>query len=585
MSADSELLIKIKTILESQGIDAAKAKLTELTQTTNTAGLSEAAVNRERTKSEIQAEKTAKAILAMNGAMQGGMGPFRAAVHVANQLGGSFALLAFKASAIGAAMTIGWNIGTKLREWVTGAKDVEAEMEKLKTVSDELRDRVSKLSDIRLSNLKIEAEGIAKGFSTAVDKAERLKRLSDLREDAQLASNIAEVNLAFQKGEINQETRDRLEVKFQGESERRKLQGEEKQITSEQKTSDETLGSAHMKMTSLKDSEREAQQAYENALSRLKIAAVFKQDSNLSNPEDLANNPQGAKYQESLSNAQSRLSVLGKNEPDSLKSSRTEMEDARADVSTKAFNLYRGDVQKSMEDRLVKATKSYEDEKAKYALAKELEEQLISLLKDLPGLLTVSKSSKADVEAYSPIHKNIVDTETVRQEELSAKKDALVDKYKAHDQTYEAKDQAISSQIEDAKRQKELDKVNKITPAKSSVKRLAAIDLLDSVKLDPLTKQNNAGLPYSEKGQADFDSGRHSDAREAIRMAGINANKGVGTDQVMNDLVRALTGLSARLSGKNSLEPELRKVIDRLDGVEGEVKNIKGQQQTSPGLN
>lgn len=548
MSADSELLIKIRTILESQGIDAAKAKLTELTQTTNTAGLSEATVNKERDKSSDKAEKTAKAIMAMNNAMSGGMGPFRAAISVANQLGGSFAILAFKASAIGAAITIGWNIGTKLREWVTGAKDVEAEMEKLKKVSDELRDRVSKLSDIRLSNLKIEAEGIAKGFSTAVDKAERLKRLSDLREDAQLAVKLADVNLAFQKGEINQETRDRLEVKFQGESERRKLSTEEKSLRTQEAVVNESENQTRGKYGELSRKTGMTSQDYDQAIETIKAAGI-------DDPEGIiADGPDSPKFKSLRDEARQRLNYATSQQ----KANRENI-------------LVNQDMQGPIDDQRVSVAQQKMD--------------ALSKLEELPGLKTVRDAAKKEFEAYKPEYTRVMDANAVKKEELSAAQESLADRYKSHDQTYEAKDQAITNQINDAKRQKELDEANKRTPERTSVARGAYDDLLGSLTLGTDIKRDNTGQAVGETNQAAYDANRMQSARDVVTKAGRAIYGGGDSDQIMAQLVSSLNALHVKITGKIRNEDELRKVIDRLNGIEGDMKSIKSQASCAPGLN
>jgi hypothetical protein len=521
MSADSELLIKIKTILESQGIDAAKAKLGELITTTNASSLSEANANKERDKTTDKAEKTAKAILAMNTAMAGGMGPFRAAIAVANQLGGSFAMLAFKASAVGAAMTIGWKMGTALRDWVTGAKEAEDEMEKIKKASDELRVRVSKLNDIRLDTLKAEAKAIADGFSTAVDKAERLKRLSDLREDTQLATDLAGVNLRFQKKEINENERDRLELKYQHESEQRKNQAEEKRINSQESASSSRVSQAIEKSTDLRFKSRTANTEYEEAVQGFKDNGGGNVDALISG------GAQSPEYIQAMQKAK-----------DDLKTAKSYLE-----ANGKPNQL-----------RIDQAQKRHD------------------YLSELPGLKLIKDTTQKDLADHEPVLKQTAQEEAIKQQQLKADKDVLVEKSKTSRSKYQAGNAVIENKITS-------DYDNAVADARPAREKArdSGKSIIDSLGLTPKTMTDNAGLPLSQGAQASYDEARMIAAKNAIAKAPNASYRGGDVNAIVDELVKALDNVGARLVGtvhKDDLAPVLTA-----------VKNLESQNSVSKGTN
>ena len=519
MSADSELLIKIKTILESQGIDAAKAKLGELINTTNAAGLSEATANKERDKSADKSEKTAKAILAMNNAMAGGMGPFRAAITVANQLGGSFATMAFKAAAVGAAMTIGWKVGTALREWVTGAKEVEGEMDRIKKASDDLRDRVLKLNDIRLDALKKEAQDITDGFSNAINKAERLKRLTDLREDAELASNLAAVNLSFHKGDINENERDRLELKYQHESEQRKNKSEEKRINTEESLSNSRVAQARGKLGGLSRKAGMAQQDYEQAI-------ITAKELGIENPEDLiSGGKQSPEYQAAFQKAQTDL---------------------------KTAREYLGPDGKPIQSSINHAQKKFDS------------------VSDLPDLKLLADASKKDLEAYRPIYQQTTEAESVKQEQLDTEKSVLLENAYTSRDKYQAGNQVIVNKISS-----DFSKaVEETTPGREKARDSGQM-IIDSIGLNPSPVRDNAGLPMSQGAQEGYDAVRANRARSAIEKATNSAYRGGDVNAIVDELVQALDNVGARLAGavhKEDLVPVLTA-----------VKNLQSQSTVSKG--
>lgn len=558
MSADSELLIKIKTILESQGIDAAKAKIDELTKTTNASGLSEAAANRERDKSADKAEKTAKAIIAMNSAMAGGMGPFRTAVYVANQLGGSFAMLAFKASAVGAAITIGWNVGTKLREWVTGAKEADAELEKLKKVSAELGERITKLSAIRLTELKKEADEIAKGFSTAVDKAERLKRLSDLREDAQLANDLAGVDLRFKKGEINANERDRLELQFTNDSEMRKNQSEGKRITSSEQVSKDTEFQARRKHGELSRKAGMAQQDYDQGVQQLKDAGIEDPENDM--PDFDAEMDKKKKLVLKVYQLRWKRYTLDQN---------------------KKINGSLTDSQQKESVAVEQEMTSVESEMS--SINKRLK-AISTVGKELPGKKTVRDMANKELAEYKPTYDRVLQEESDKREQLEADKDVLVNRFEKTRTVRSSGMTGIQNRINS-----DFDTAVSDAASPAEKARAKGRDLLDSLKLNHRTVLNNAGDPLSAKGQAAYDQSRSQSATDMVNSAMNQAYKGGNSVELTNALVNALKN---RAGAELVLrEDQVKEILDAIQSIgkqasetSAAVKTLKSQSQIAPGL-
>lgn len=108
MSAESELLIKIRTILESQGLDAAKQKLNDLTTASQTNSASQGVASAEMNK----ASRAAFALrMAANGSTEGLRGLSNAAFTMGQTLG----TVVTRLTMVFAAFSAGWAIGDKIR--------------------------------------------------------------------------------------------------------------------------------------------------------------------------------------------------------------------------------------------------------------------------------------------------------------------------------------------------------------------------------------------------------------------------------------------------------------------------------------
>jgi hypothetical protein len=113
---DTELLIKIRTALEAGGIDSAKAKLEELSQTAVKASAGNAANAVTLDKSRREMESAARAAFALRQAAAGSTEGLRGLSGAAFQVGERMGMLVGKLSMVFAAFSAGWAIGTVIRK-------------------------------------------------------------------------------------------------------------------------------------------------------------------------------------------------------------------------------------------------------------------------------------------------------------------------------------------------------------------------------------------------------------------------------------------------------------------------------------
>lgn len=546
MSAESELLIKIRTILESQGIDAAKQKLAELAQSTTAATAAEGAANAVHERSVQQNEKAAHAIHSLHRALSSGVGPFRAIMFATQELGGGLANLAGKIAAVGAAAMIGWEIGTKFREWVTGAKAAEEELKLLQKASDELKDRVNKLTEIRLENLKREAEEVAKGFATAVDRAERLKRLSDLREDAQLAAQLAENDLRYQRGDISKGERDETEIRYTEESHERKNVTEKRRIAEEEKTVDAMEGQANSKFTFLTNNLTRSSQAEK---ANLADAVRVARELGISDPEQF----------------------LSRGMTDDLKK---KIEELRSFEGKHDFENNYGVTTTRI------SPKTAEERKRDFSRA--------DILDDVVHLREISDAARRDLETYKRSHGGYDETmESVskRREQLAADKDVLIEKERATSALAESQRQSKQNEL-----RKDFDVAVDESADPATKARKLGRTLLDSLKLNFATRTDNSGLPLSAAGQSAFDAGRMHDSEAIARAVMGQAYKGGNAAQLTEALIKAL---STRASSEVTLSKDqimqimsaIRDLGQKSQAIQLDVANLKQQTAVTRGTN
>lgn len=554
MSTDSELLIKIKTILESEGLDAAKAKLNELTKANNASSLSEAAVNRERDNSSIKAEKTARSVMALNGALEGGMGPFKAAINVANQLGGALSRLTFKITAIGSAFAVGFKIGSGLGDRISGAKAAEEELKRIQTESDKLRQRISDLNNIKLTAIRKEAEALAKDFSTAIDKAERLKRLSDLREDAQLASDLAGLELRFKQGKITSNERDRQEIQLTNDSQMRKLHSEERRINTEENSSKKRKSEKVQTWSELSKNYGYADQSYSKGIETVK-GFGFK------NPDVYASS-----------------GILSDDDKALLEGFREKVKEEENQVEF--FSKNGMPKQAAIHTEMLAEAKKPEDTLNNLRELKVQKDLARHVFDEFKGINNTGLTQSGEISPY----KKTMDEEALRQEQLEADKAVLVNNYAQQHSIRKSGLTGIQSRINTDFDQAVSDVASPADKARSKGR-----DLLDALKLDHRTVLNNAGDPLSAQGQAAYDQSRSQSATQMVNSAMNQAYKGGNSDELTSALVTALKNKAgAELMLRKDQVKEILDAIQSIGKQSAEtaeaVKNLKSQVQTAPGL-
>ena len=176
MSADSELLIKIKTILESQGIDDAKKELDNLIIVTKNHDSAASDSAEGISKSRIEMEKASKAAFALRMAASGSTEGLRGLARTAFEFGNTFGAIAAKATIVFAAFSAGWKIGDVIRRnLIDPLMEIRTNnfLAQMKTDFDEL-------NRIKLDNLKKEVEGIKTSLSNGLTKLDEFASRSEL---------------------------------------------------------------------------------------------------------------------------------------------------------------------------------------------------------------------------------------------------------------------------------------------------------------------------------------------------------------------------------------------------------------------
>jgi len=185
MSSDSEILIQIRTALESGGIDAAKAKIGELTQETeknSTAGVGNAAQN----------AKAVQTLNALRGAANGNISSLAKLSGETNALGGAL----MKASIATGAFMAGWQAGLKIGDWMWPKIMKLDEFDKTTlSIRDRAKEAVKGLEELNkvrmeelLKNLDDVNGRLADIFDKTEGKQKRETRLTQEQQRAEMAT-------------------------------------------------------------------------------------------------------------------------------------------------------------------------------------------------------------------------------------------------------------------------------------------------------------------------------------------------------------------------------------------------------------
>lgn len=198
----SELLIKIKTILESQGVDQAKTKINEMinSQSGSNAVLALAKkAQDEAAKAQAagtkEMESATRAAWALRMAANGSNEGLKGLSNVAAGMGANLGALVSRISMVGAAFAAGWKVGTMIREQLIDPL-IEAE-EDASDFAESARgaaEKARELNAVSLTALAKELSGIKVTSDELIASIERVyKRQQELdaaRTDTRMARII-----------------------------------------------------------------------------------------------------------------------------------------------------------------------------------------------------------------------------------------------------------------------------------------------------------------------------------------------------------------------------------------------------------
>ena len=229
-NAASELLIKIKTVLESQGVDAATKEIDALINKTSASTGELARNTKEHEANSTAMSHAAHAAFILRGVAEGQARELRGLTGLVAQLGGAVGAAAAQIGLLVTAFGAGFTIGKTIREWaVAPFKESEEQVKKV-------ADAVAKLDAISLKILSKNAKEVADQFERATQQGERLARLEAAKSDVQLGRELNENQLDFESGAISEPERTRRDRESNRNAEERKLEIEQGSLL--RKTSD-----------------------------------------------------------------------------------------------------------------------------------------------------------------------------------------------------------------------------------------------------------------------------------------------------------------------------------------------------------
>lgn len=218
---ESDLLIKIRTALEAGGIDAAKAKIAELTAETEknkTANVGNAAEN----------QKTIQTLRNLQSAANGNITAIAKLTGETGQLGAAL----MKAGALAAAFGVGWQAGLKIGDWVWSKYFNLNDFDKTTgSIRDQMKATIAsikELNDQKMTELLDEF----KKLDAAAAKLDKTTTLEQRREqqllDAQQRTEAAKLDESFAGRERGPEyERQRAELEKRHAEEQQNLKFEQ----------------------------------------------------------------------------------------------------------------------------------------------------------------------------------------------------------------------------------------------------------------------------------------------------------------------------------------------------------------------
>lgn len=480
----SELLINIKTLLDSQGLDAAKRELDKVIAATRDSGRAQDGAAASTDKAAQEMQKATRAAFALRMAASGSSEGLRGITAAAMALGNNLGTLVGKMSIYGAAFAGGFTIGKNAAEKFRDMLDTLREKAILAALPvRKTKEELDKLNETNLDSIK--------------------KRFDELTQSIADAST----GIDSMQGRLNRERK--------SEYERKKAE----------------IATGPMDDLSRRRALVELDYEYETASAQDDISNSIRKGERLT-PKQEAVKKEREQAQNDYSQKKTRQMGLQAKWGDNLKSG--------------------------------EASKEEKEEFAKASDELKLAENALRIAEGRTRDFAVQlDEARAEIETTKKVAGNRLATAGLKRDqglaEINAGRDAETETWLSN----------MANGYD--------------TPA--DVSKRAKSDIVGSLSLQGVVARDNAGLQVSPGAQKAFDAQRSRDAEAAVTQAQADMQAGQSSDVVMANLVEVLSRLHVRLVGQVDTRKKLQEVLNRLDGVEGEQRDQKSRETTSPGLN
>jgi len=164
----SELLITIKTLLDSKGLDAAKTELDKVIAATRNSEQAQNSASSSTDKSAQEMQKATRAAFALSAAARGSAQGFQGLTTAAMSLGNNLGTLVGKITMVGAAFAGGFTIGKTAAEKFRDVLDTLKEKAILAALPiRKTKEELDKLNETNLDSIKRRFEELTQSISDA----------------------------------------------------------------------------------------------------------------------------------------------------------------------------------------------------------------------------------------------------------------------------------------------------------------------------------------------------------------------------------------------------------------------------------
>jgi hypothetical protein len=374
----SELLITIKTLLDSKGLDAAKTELDKVIAATRNSEQAQNSASSSTDKAAQEMQKATRAAFALrmaaNGSAQGFQGLTTAAMNLGNNLG----ILVGKITLVGAAFTAGWKIGTMITDLVAPLMKVKERTDAVGQAALDTAINLGKLNDVKFTKI---IQELKEFYDLTVAANESL----DLATRRSQALNAAKESAAIAKVMLDPDTPSRA-VKIAEIRRKEAVNKEDQQIQvagSSVAEAKEGLDAAGGKVSEARELVKATNLRYLQAGEFLAAAAVADLKTGRGTKEEMA---------------------AVKKERDNLTAAEKSLNDAY-DAETKARNYYKDTTIESVqafklaEQNKLKAEREYTAEVARITAERDAatDAWLEALKKEQETPQDVAKKAKSDI--------------------------------------------------------------------------------------------------------------------------------------------------------------------------------------------